>query len=48
MGESLGEFDSVIVDATVGGAEIEFVYEAAAERLKEFGGVGALLYYADN
>ena len=39
-------FDALIVDATVGGAEIEFVYGAAAEKVNAFGGVGATLYYS--
>ena len=41
------EFDALIVDATVRGADIEFVYGAAAKRLHEFGGIGATLYYSD-
>lgn len=40
------EFDSLIVQATRTGAEIEFVYGKAAEKLNEFGGVGATLYYS--
>ena len=40
------KFDSLIVDATVGGAEIEFVFDEAANRLNEFGGIGATLYYS--
>ena len=39
------EFDSLIVQATQTGAEIEFVYDAAAEKLHRFGGVGATLYH---
>ncbi len=40
------KFDALIVDATVGGAEIEFVFDEAANRLNEFGGIGATLYYS--
>ncbi len=40
------QFDSLIVDATVGGAEIEFVYAEAAGKLNEYGGIGATLYYS--
>jgi len=40
-------FDSLIVDATVGGAEMEFVLGVAAERLEEFGGIGAELYWSE-
>lgn len=40
------EFDLLIVDAIVNGAGLEFVYGAAAERLREFGGIGAKLYYS--
>lgn len=40
------EFDSLIVDATLNGADIEFVYAEAAEKLSEFGGIGAVLYHA--
>lgn len=40
------EFDSLILQATMTGAEIEFVYEEAAEKLDRFGGVGATLYHA--
>ncbi len=39
-------FDSLMVDATVAGAGIEFVYGPAADQLNEFGGIGALLYYS--
>lgn len=39
------QFDALIVDAVVNGAEIEFVYGEAAERLNEAGGIGASLYY---
>ena len=40
------EFDSLIVQATKTGAEIEFVYQEAAKKLEQFGGVGATLYHA--
>ncbi len=40
------EFDSLIVDATIGGAEVEFVYGEAADKLNEIGGIGATLYYS--
>ena len=38
------DFDSVIVNATLSGAAIEFVYGEAANHLNEFGGIGAVLY----
>ena len=40
------EFDSLIVAATLSGVGIEFVTGAAAERLQEMGGIGAMLYFA--
>ena len=40
------EFDRLLLEATRQGAEIEFVYGPAAEKLNEFGGVGARLYFA--
>jgi len=39
-------FDELIVDATIHGADIEFVFGDAANRLNEFGGIGASLYYS--
>lgn len=41
------EFDSLIIDVTLSGAEIEFVYGEGAEKLKQFGGIGATLYYSN-
>lgn len=41
------QFDALIVDATTGGASIEFVYGEAAEKLKNFGGIGATLFYSE-
>ena len=40
------KFDSLIVDATTNGSDIEFVYGEAAHKLKELGGIGATLYYS--
>ncbi|MEM8885656.1 MAG: hypothetical protein AAGD14_16445 [Planctomycetota bacterium] len=40
------EFDPLLIEATLGNAEIEFVYGDAAAKLAEFGGIGAFLYYA--
>lgn len=40
------EFDALIVDVIVSGADIEFVYGTAADRLREYGGIGATLYYS--
>ena len=40
------DFDPLIVEATVHGAGIEFVYGKGADKLNEFGGIGAALYYA--
>jgi hypothetical protein len=39
-------FDSMIVDATLRNAQVEFVCGAAAERLAEYGGIGADLYFS--
>ncbi len=39
------EFDSLIVDVVLSGAEVEFVYGEGADKLKQFGGIGAELYY---
>ncbi len=39
------EFDSLIVEALLANVEIELVHGEAAERLKDMGGAGALLYY---
>jgi stalled ribosome rescue protein Dom34 len=41
------QFDALIIDATTGGASIEFVYGEAAEQLKKFGGIGATLFYSE-
>jgi len=40
------QFDAMIVNATVSGAEIEFVFDEAADKLNGFGGIGATLYYS--
>jgi len=40
------KFDVLMVDAIVNGADTEFVYGPAADRLNEFGGIGARLYYS--
>ena len=40
------EFDSLIVEVVLSGAEIEFVYGEGADKLKQFGGIGAELYYS--
>ncbi len=40
------DLDALIVDATLGGSEIEFVCGEAATKLNELGGIGATLYYA--
>ena len=40
------KFDVLMVDAIVHGVDIKFVYGAAADRLNEFGGIGARLYYS--
>ncbi len=42
------DFDSLIVDVIISGAEVEFVYGEAADKLNEFGGIGAKLYYSSN
>ncbi|TVQ43421.1 MAG: hypothetical protein EA365_12650 [Gloeocapsa sp. DLM2.Bin57] len=42
------EFDSLIVDVILSGAEVEFVYGEGADKLKQFGGIGAVLYYSGN
>ena len=42
------DFDSLIVDVVMSGAEVEFVYGEAADKLNEFGGIGAKLYYSSN
>ncbi len=39
-------FDPLIVQAVVNGAEVEFVHGDAADKLQEYGGIGARLYYA--
>lgn len=40
------KFDSLIVDVITNGAEVEFVYGEGGEKLKELGGIGAVLYYS--
>jgi Bacterial archaeo-eukaryotic release factor family 10 len=40
------EFDSLIVEVVLSGAQIEFVYGEGAEKLKQYGGIGAELYYS--
>ncbi|BAQ62873.1 hypothetical protein GM3708_3279 [Geminocystis sp. NIES-3708] len=40
------EFDSLIVEVILSGAQIEFVYGEGAEKLKQYGGIGAELYYS--
>ena len=40
-------FDSLVASATIAGVEIEFVYQEAADRLHEHGGIGARLYYSE-
>ncbi|MBL1210941.1 hypothetical protein [Geminocystis sp. GBBB08] len=40
------EFDALIVDVILSGAKIEFVYGEGAEKLKQYGGIGAVLYYS--
>ena len=42
------DFDSLIVDVVLSGADVEFVYGEAADKLNEFGGIGAKLYYSSN
>lgn len=36
----------LIVEVVLSGAEIEFVYGEGADKLKQFGGIGAELYYS--
>ncbi|BAQ65030.1 hypothetical protein [Geminocystis sp. NIES-3709] len=40
------EFDSLIVEVILSGAQVEFVYGEGAEKLKQYGGIGAELYYS--
>lgn len=40
------EFDSLIVEVALSNAEIEFVYGEGAQKLKQYGGIGAFLYYS--
>ncbi|WP_373480589.1 hypothetical protein [Geminocystis sp.] len=40
------EFDALIVQVILSGAQIEFVYGEGAEKLKQYGGIGAELYYS--
>lgn len=42
------ELDSLIVEVVVNGAEVEFVHGEAADKLQEYGGIGAKLYYSMN
>ena len=39
-------FNSLVVEATRSGAEIEFVFGEAADKLNKIGGIGAMLYYS--
>lgn len=39
-------FNEIILEATLNGSKIEFVYGKAAEELNKFGGIGAILYYS--
>lgn len=39
-------FDELIIDATMYGAKIEFVYDEAADKLNELGGIGAVRYFS--
>jgi len=39
------EFDSLIVEVVLSGAQIEFVYGEGAKKLNQYGGIGAELYY---
>jgi len=40
------EFDSLVIDVILNGVEVEFVYGEGAEKLQQFGGIGAVLYYS--
>lgn len=40
------EFDSLVVEVTLSGAEVEFVYGEGATKLQQYGGIGAFLYYS--
>ena len=42
------KFDPLLVDAIINNAEIEFVLGEGAEKLNEYGGIGASLYYSDS
>lgn len=42
------QFDSLIIEVMISGAEIEFVYGEGADKLNELGGIGAMLYYSGN
>lgn len=42
------EFDSMIVEVVLSGADIEFVYGEGAEKLNQYGGIAAELYYSIN
>ena len=40
------DFDRLSVDVVISGAEVEFVYGAASDKLNQYGGIGARLYYS--
>lgn len=40
------EFDSLIVEVVLSGADIEFVYDEGAQKLNQYGGIAAELYYS--
>lgn len=40
------EFDSMIVEVVLSGADVEFVYGEGAEKLNQYGGIAAELYYS--
>ena len=40
------KFDPLLVEATINNADIEFVLGEGAEKLNEYGGIGASLYYS--
>ena len=41
------EFDALIEDVVLAGADVEFVYGRGATKLKEVGGIGAVLHYSE-
>lgn len=40
------EFDPLIIDAVLSNAAIEFVYGEGADKLNQYGGIAADLYYS--